>query len=101
MLIVLGSAQVHVLGRGAMAALSVQEPRAEKKRRVEQLLDRLALRTCQDTHIGDPMSRGVSELFQTTCALACIAQLSCMYVCDLHCRDWPSCVSQGLSTSCN
>ena len=38
----------------------VQESRAEKRSRVEQLLDRLALRTCQDTHIGDPMSRGVS-----------------------------------------
>ncbi|KAK9867424.1 hypothetical protein WJX84_007320 [Apatococcus fuscideae] len=37
-----------------------KESRIEKKKRVEQLLDRLALRNCQDTHIGDPMSRGVS-----------------------------------------
>ena len=38
----------------------LQEPLREKRQRVDELLEMLALQGCKNTHIGDALARGIS-----------------------------------------
>ena len=40
--------------------LHIQEPLHEKRHRVDELLEMLALQSCKDVFIGDALSRGIS-----------------------------------------
>lgn len=65
-----------------------QEPLREKRQRVDELLEMLALQGCKDTYIGDALARGISGGQVGPCACAARSTAG-------SCLSWPSQVHLG------
>ena len=64
----------------------VSLPAAAKKDRVEAVLSALALQSCRDVLIGDPLHRGISGI--TSRSAAWMMPSSCMLVATLQLGRW-------------